>query len=178
MSATINTVKEQLVQLDVVRNVVLGDAALYPQMVEAVLPIIGANADFQLRRWGAEFLAETFASPALSQEPKQALAPTVLQTLHDLISNPNEDSSVVKFVVQTAASIYPLIFRIVYVSFYYFDWSLPLRWKAFLFFSSFLSFCSSFHLGKGKWNDFALTRYFLPLNIASTSLLRNSIGRS
>ncbi|KAI5296877.1 hypothetical protein KEM56_005273, partial [Ascosphaera pollenicola] len=81
MTATINTVKDQLVQLDIARNAVLADSALYPQVVEALLPIIGVNADYQLRRWGAEFLAEAFASPALSQEPKQALAPVVLQTL-------------------------------------------------------------------------------------------------
>ncbi|KAI5278159.1 hypothetical protein KEM54_004778, partial [Ascosphaera aggregata] len=113
MSVTINTVKDQLAQLDTVRNVVLGDSALYPRMVEAVLPIIGASAHLRLRRWGAEFLAETFASPALPHGPKQTLCPIVLGTLDDLISNPNEDSLVVKFVVQTAASIYPFIFQTV-----------------------------------------------------------------
>ncbi|KAI5309496.1 hypothetical protein KEM55_003118, partial [Ascosphaera atra] len=59
MSLAINTVADQLAQLDTARNVVLGDAALYPQIVQGVLPIIGANAHLQLRRWGAEFLAET-----------------------------------------------------------------------------------------------------------------------
>ncbi|KAI5294452.1 hypothetical protein KEM52_003999 [Ascosphaera acerosa] len=111
MSAATDTVREQLAQLDTVRNVVLSDAALYPRMVEAVLPIIGANAHLRVRRWGVEFLAETFASPVLDQDAKQSLSPIVLGLLQDLISNPAEDSLVVKFVVQTAASIYPLIYR-------------------------------------------------------------------
>jgi symplekin len=69
----------------------------------------------ELRRWGAEFLAETFASPALGQQPKQKLSAQILQTLRELLETPGEDTAVVRSVIQTAASLYPLIFRQMYV---------------------------------------------------------------
>ncbi|OJD18619.1 hypothetical protein AJ78_01390 [Emergomyces pasteurianus Ep9510] len=111
MALPFDNLVEQMSQLDTARNVVLGDAALYPQIVQGILPIIGAKARLELRRWGAEFLAETFASPALAQQPKQKLSTQVIQTLSELLENPDEDSSVVRGVIQTAASIYPLVFR-------------------------------------------------------------------
>ncbi|KAK2793774.1 hypothetical protein FQN52_000726 [Onygenales sp. PD_12] len=111
MALPLNSLVEQMSQLDTARNVVLGDAALYPQIVQGILPIIGANARLELRRWGAEFLAETFASPALAQQPKQKLSIQVLQTLKELLDNPDEDAAVVRGVIQTAASIYALVFR-------------------------------------------------------------------
>ena len=39
----------------------------------------------------------------------------VLQILKDLLEKPGEDATVVKSVVQTAASIYSLVFRYMYV---------------------------------------------------------------
>lgn len=110
-----NGLTEQMSQLDAARNLVLGDAAFYPQIVQGILPIIGANARLELRRWGADFLAETFASPALATEQKGKLSLQVLQTLKDLLEIPNEDTAVVKSVVQAAASLYPLVFRHMYV---------------------------------------------------------------
>ncbi|EGC44629.1 mRNA cleavage and polyadenylation specificity factor complex subunit [Histoplasma capsulatum var. duboisii H88] len=111
MALPFDNLADQMSQLDTARNVVLGDAALYPQIVQGILPIIGAKARIELRRWGADFLAETFASPALAQQPKQKLSTQVVQTLWELLENPEEDASVVKGVIQTAASIYPLVFR-------------------------------------------------------------------
>ncbi|KLJ06619.1 hypothetical protein EMPG_17878 [Blastomyces silverae] len=111
MALPFDNLVEQMSQLDTARNVVLGDAALYPQIVQGILPIIGAKARLELRRWGADFLAETFASPALAQQPKQKLSAQVIQTLWELLENPDEDASVVRGVIQTAASIYPLVFR-------------------------------------------------------------------
>lgn len=84
---------------------------MYPQIVTGILPIVGANARLELRRWGAEFLAETFASPAFAPVPKESSAVGVLGTLKDLLEIPGEDAGVVKNVVQTAASIYTLVFR-------------------------------------------------------------------
>ena len=98
-------------QLNAARQIVLGDALLYPQIVERILPIIGAKARLELRRWGAEFLAETFASPALSPQMKENMAVLVLQTLKDLLEVPGEDIEVVKAAIQAAASIYGLVFR-------------------------------------------------------------------
>lgn len=110
-----HSVSEQLNQLESARQLVLGDAALYPQIVQGILPIVGANARVELRRWGAEFLAETFASPALGVQQKESLSIDVLQTIKDLLEIPGEDAGVVKSIVQTAASIYSLIFHHMYV---------------------------------------------------------------
>ena len=101
----------EIIQLNAARQFVLGDATLYLQIVEGILPIIGANARLELRRWGAEFLAETFASPVVASQAKENMAVLVLQTLKDLLEVPGEDIEVVKAVVQAAASIYGLIFR-------------------------------------------------------------------
>lgn len=105
----------EISQLNTARRFVLGDAKLYPQIVEGILPIIGANARLELRRWGAEFLAETFASPSVPAQMKESMAVLVLQLLKDLLDVPGEDVEVVKAVVQAAASIYGSIFRYMYV---------------------------------------------------------------
>lgn len=106
---------DQLTQLEAARQIVLGDAALYPQIVSGILPIVGAGARLELRRWGAEFLAETFASPTFTAALKENSAVGVLGTLKDLLEIPGEDAEVLKNVVQTAASIYSFIFRYMYV---------------------------------------------------------------
>lgn len=109
------SVPDQLAQLEAARQIVLADAGLYPQIVQGILPIVGANSRLELRRWGAEFLAETFASPTFASSQKENSAVGVLQILQDLLENPEEDAAVVKSVVQTAASIYSLVFRYMYV---------------------------------------------------------------
>lgn len=109
------SVPDQLAQLEAARQIVLADAGLYPQIVQGILPIVGANARLELRRWGAEFLAETFASPTFASYQKESSAVGVLQILKDLLEKPGEDAAVVKSVVQTAASIYSLVFRYMYV---------------------------------------------------------------
>lgn len=112
--ATSNLV-EQMSQLDAARNLVLGDSALYPQIVRGILPLIGPTARIELQRWGAEFLAETFSSPAFSQQPKQKLASEVLHAIRDLMDIPGGDSAVIRGAIQAAASVYALIFRHMYV---------------------------------------------------------------
>jgi symplekin len=115
MSGSRTDVRKQLTQLETARNLVLGDAALYPQIVQGVLPIIGVHARLELRRWGAEFLAETFASPALPSAQKELLAESVLPTIHELLDQPLQDIAVLTSLVQTAASLYTHVFRQVYV---------------------------------------------------------------
>jgi len=115
MAASGNSVTDQLAQLDAARSLVLGDAAFYPQIVQGILPIIGAKAQLELRRWGADFLAETFATPAFPNQQKEQLSLLVLQPLLELLEIPGEDAGVLKSVVQAAASIYPLVFRHMYV---------------------------------------------------------------
>lgn len=113
------SVVDQLAQLEAARQLVLADSGLYPQIVQGILPIVGASARLELRRWGAEFLAETFATPTLSLQTKESLSIVVLQTLKEMLEVPDEDSRVVKNVIQAAASIYGLVFRYMYVQFLY-----------------------------------------------------------
>lgn len=115
MAAVALSIEEQVKQLDDARKLVLSDANYYPQIIQGILPIIGPNARVELRRWGADFLAETFASPTLPAAQKETLSLVVLGTLKDMIENPAEDIAVVKSIVQTAASIYPLVVRWMYV---------------------------------------------------------------
>ncbi|EEP76662.1 conserved hypothetical protein [Uncinocarpus reesii 1704] len=111
MAIPVSNLVEQMSQLDAARNLVLGDAALYPQIVHGIIPIIGSNSRLELRRWGADFLAETFASPTFPQPAKQKLATEILQTIHELLNTPEQDIAVVKNAIQASASIYPLVFR-------------------------------------------------------------------
>ncbi|KAK5174505.1 uncharacterized protein LTR77_001585 [Saxophila tyrrhenica] len=107
---------DTITQLNSARSIVLKDAAIYPQVVNGVLPVIGPERPVELRRWGADFLAETFASPVVSAEEKQSMCFTVLDTLKSYLlrkeeNGEDEDWTVVKSAVQCAASIYPLVFR-------------------------------------------------------------------
>lgn len=109
------SVTEQIKQLDSARGLVLADPVLYPQIVKGILPIVGSKARLELRRWGADFLAETFASPVLAPPQKEGLALDVLQMLKDSLEISGEDTGVLKSIIQAAASIYGLIFRYMYV---------------------------------------------------------------
>ncbi|RDW81753.1 RNA-processing protein PTA1 [Aspergillus mulundensis] len=111
MAQSGDQVVDQIAQLNAARNLVLGDAAFYPQIVNGVLPIIGAHARVELRRWGSEFLAETFASPAFATTQKEQLAINVLQTVRNILELPEGDQLVLQNIAQTAASLYPLVFR-------------------------------------------------------------------
>jgi symplekin len=105
------SVEQQIKQLDDARKLVLSDANYYPTIIQGILPIVAPPARVELRRWVADFLAETFASPTIAASQKETLSLIVLETLRSLIENPVEDAAVVKSVVQTAASVYPLVFR-------------------------------------------------------------------
>lgn len=108
--------RDTIAQLSSAREIVLKDAAIYPQVISGVLPVIGAERPLGLRRWGADFLAETFASPVLGAEEKQKMCLGILDTLKSYLlrkeeRGEDEDWSVVKSAIQCAASIYPLVFR-------------------------------------------------------------------
>ncbi|KAJ5120557.1 uncharacterized protein N7515_009945 [Penicillium bovifimosum] len=111
MAQPMDNVVDQLAQLNAARSLVLGDAAFYPQIVNGILPIVGASTRLELRRWGANFLAETFASPMLPAAQKEQLAPSVLQTIREILELPETDTPVLQSLVQTSASLYPLVFR-------------------------------------------------------------------
>ncbi|XP_014555580.1 hypothetical protein COCVIDRAFT_101839 [Bipolaris victoriae FI3] len=99
-------------QMESARSLALGDGRYYPTIIPGVLPIIGYSEDqsIEIQRWGAEFLAEAFASPAWPQEAKQSSAPSVLATLKAYLENV-DDKSVIKSAIQAAASVYPLVYK-------------------------------------------------------------------
>ncbi|KAF2682397.1 hypothetical protein K458DRAFT_370230 [Lentithecium fluviatile CBS 122367] len=103
-----------LEQLENARSLALGDGRYYSTIVPGVMPIIGVQApdttSIEVRRWGADFLAETFASPTWAPEEKARLALTVLETLK-LYLDTVQDRGVIKSAIQAAASIYPLVYR-------------------------------------------------------------------
>lgn len=102
---------QMLPQLEAARKLVLQDAQIYNQILPGILPIIGPTAPVEVRRWGADFLAEGFASPALPNAQKEELSSEVLPTLRTMLEAPGEDASVVKSAVQCVAGLYPLVFR-------------------------------------------------------------------
>ncbi|UKZ77604.1 hypothetical protein TrVFT333_005328 [Trichoderma virens FT-333] len=104
------SVPDQIRQLNDARKLVLGDVKYYPSVVRGILPIIGPKAPIELRRWVTDFLAEAFATPALPNSEKETMQPYVLTTLESLIEN-EVDAQVLRNVIQTAASIYPLAMR-------------------------------------------------------------------
>ncbi|KAI2607096.1 uncharacterized protein GGS25DRAFT_494340 [Hypoxylon fragiforme] len=105
------SVQDQIKQLEGARKLVLGNASYYTQVIQATLPIIGPSAQVEFRRWGAEFLAEAFATPAIAPGQKETLSLVVLETLRLLVEDPDQDILVLRSVIQTAASIYPLALR-------------------------------------------------------------------
>ncbi|KAL7628005.1 hypothetical protein AAE478_002201 [Parahypoxylon ruwenzoriense] len=105
------SVPDQIRQLEGARKLVLGDVSYYPQVIQATLPIIGPSAQVEFRRWGAEFLAEAFATPAIPLHQKETLSLLVLETLKLLVEDVNQDVMVLRSVIQAAASIYPLAIR-------------------------------------------------------------------
>ncbi|KAH6651036.1 hypothetical protein F5144DRAFT_71747 [Chaetomium tenue] len=105
------SVAEQLEQLGAARKLVLENATYYDRIVKGVLPIIGPTAPVELRRWGAEFLAESLATPVLSMRDKENITVAVLDTIRGLLDAPGEDVIVLKASIAAAASAYPVAVR-------------------------------------------------------------------
>lgn len=105
-----------LSQLEAARKLVLADAHFYSQIVPGILPIVGPAANVEVRRWGAEFLAETFATPALADAQKEEICLDVIAFIRGILESAAEDVIVVKSAIQAVASFYTLIFRAMYVS--------------------------------------------------------------
>jgi symplekin len=116
MAQASSSPSEILPQLEAARKLVLGDAHFYTQIVPGIAPIIGPTAAVEVRRWGAEFLAETFATPALADAQKEEICLDVVAFIRGVLESPTEDALVVKSVIQAVASFYTLLFRAMYVS--------------------------------------------------------------
>lgn len=104
-------VSQTIEQLNKARLLCLGDPSYYSKVVPGVLPIVGVQAALELRQWGADFLAEVFASPVVPTEDKQAMALQALQLLKGYLDAPAQDFAVVRSTIQALCSVYPLIFR-------------------------------------------------------------------
>jgi symplekin len=104
-----------IAQLEAARQVVLSDAAHYSVVIPGVTPIIGQNALVDVRIWGASFIAESFASPILSQQQKETLGVQTLPLMHELLEAPGQNEAVVKSIIQAMASVYAPVFKNVYV---------------------------------------------------------------
>lgn len=110
------SVRDQIRQLDDARKLVLQDTSYYPQIVQGILPLLAPGSVPELRRWGADFLAEAFSTPALPSGQKETLSLLVLETLKGLVVGRDEDDLLVlRPLILTAASVYPLALRWVYV---------------------------------------------------------------
>lgn len=111
MAARQSATRDMIANLEKARRMALGDSALYPQIVPNVLHLIGPGADLDLRRWGADFLAEAFSCPTLASEQKESMCLKVINLLKQYLEAPGEDPAVIKSVVIAATSIYPLVFK-------------------------------------------------------------------
>ncbi|KAL2155070.1 hypothetical protein VTH82DRAFT_3746 [Thermothelomyces myriococcoides] len=117
------SVAEQLEQLGAARKLVLENPTYYDRIVKGVLPIIGPAAPVELRRWGADFLAESLATPVLTMREKENITVAVLDTLRSLLDHPGEDPIVLKSSIMAAASAYPVTLRwIIYNSYHTESW--------------------------------------------------------
>ncbi|CAK7273024.1 hypothetical protein SEPCBS57363_005444 [Sporothrix epigloea] len=106
-----DSIQEQIRQLDDARKLVLANVGHYPMIVQGILPIINPSSLHELRRWGADFLAEAFAAPAMPSREKESLSLLVLESIKGMLENVNEDPFVLRSIIQAASSIYPLIMR-------------------------------------------------------------------
>lgn len=106
------SLEQQLTQLQKARTLCLQDDVYWPRIFEGVVPILKSGVP-ELRRWGAEFFAETFSTPTIDDARKTNLALKALDTLVDLIHE--TEAEPLKYAVQSSASIYPLMFRYMYV---------------------------------------------------------------
>lgn len=103
-------------ELESARSLALGDGRYYPTIVPGVLPIVSAsgNATLEVQRWGADFLAETFASPTWAPDAKATLSLTCLPLLKEYVEA--QDATIIKSAVQATACIYPLVYKHMYVN--------------------------------------------------------------
>lgn len=114
MAEVETAIKDKIAQLNLARSLVLQDPTHYPDILKGILPIIVASSSvIELRRWGAEFLAETFSSPLINAQKKQELALVCLDPLATLLGE--AETGILKNVIQCSSSIYPLVFRYMYV---------------------------------------------------------------
>lgn len=108
---------DMLVKLEQVRQACLADSNQFLQVVPGIVPILATAQAVEVRRWGSQFIAEAFATPSLNpQQKEQLISDSVMALLRGFLETPNEDTTVIQSAVQACASIYPCVFRKVYVA--------------------------------------------------------------
>lgn len=112
---TVQSVSEQLKQLNDARKAILVDASYYKSIMTGILSLAAPNSTLELRRWAADFIAEAFATPILPNKDKEVMSFQVLPVLRSLLESPKEDLYVLKSVIAASASIYPHVLRWMYV---------------------------------------------------------------
>ena len=105
------SVEDRIRQFNDARNLLLEEPKYYTTVIQGILPNIGPAAPLELRRWGAEFLAEALGTPAVPSGEKETMQLHVLDQLRTMLDNRGEDAKVVVGLVQAFASIYPLALR-------------------------------------------------------------------
>ena len=116
MAAPEQSAADMLTKLEQVRQACLADPSQYLQVVPGIVPILQNAQAVEVRRWGAEFVAEAFATPSLpGQHKEQLISNEVMALLRGMLETPNEDIIVIQKAVQASASVYPYVFRRVYV---------------------------------------------------------------
>ncbi|KAK7701097.1 hypothetical protein SLS64_010428 [Diaporthe eres] len=108
---TVQSVSEQLKQLNDARKAILVDASYYKSIMTGILSLAAPNSTLELRRWAADFIAEAFATPILPNKDKEVMSFQVLPVLRSLLESPKEDLYVLKSVIAASASIYPHVLR-------------------------------------------------------------------
>lgn len=112
---TVQSVSEQLKQLNNARKAILVDASYYKSIMSGILTLAAPNSTLELRRWATDFIAEAFATPILPNKDKEVMSFQVLPVLRSLLESPKEDLYVLKSVIAASASIYPHVLRWMYV---------------------------------------------------------------
>ncbi|KAK2611327.1 hypothetical protein N8I77_004676 [Diaporthe amygdali] len=107
----VQSVSEQLKQLNEARKAILVDTTYYKSIMNGILPLAAPNSTLELRRWAVDFIAEAFATPTLPGKDKEVMSFQVLPVLRSLLESPREDPYVLKSVITASASIFPHVLR-------------------------------------------------------------------
>lgn len=105
------TATDTIKELEVARLHALKDRTHYGVLIPSLLPIFSPAANLELRRWGSDFLAESFSNPGVDAELKETLSLQILKPLKDHLEAPAEDAAVIRNVIQIATCIYPIVFK-------------------------------------------------------------------
>lgn len=104
-----------LKQLEGARLTALNNPSVYDHFIPGFTTLVQQNPDRDIRRWGADFVAEAFSQPLMPSAQKEELVGSVVPFLRHLLEAQPVDVPIVRSAIQAAASIYPLVFRRVYV---------------------------------------------------------------